>query len=172
MLTPHISKRARIEINGVNPYIHVSAQEAETLKKGWRRPIPVCVQVNGQPKTPWRINMVPMGTGDFYLYLHNDVRRPAGVKVGDIVDVQVWFDESYQSGPHDHMPDWFSKELAANKVAKKAWDVLSPSRQKEVARYFQGLKSDSAKERNFEILVKALSGEPVHFLGRDWRDGK
>jgi hypothetical protein len=57
-------------IRNANPYILVSAVRANTIKSGWRKPIPVMVRVNGKPDRQWRINMMPVGNGDFYLYLH------------------------------------------------------------------------------------------------------
>ena len=37
--------------------------------------IPVFVRIDGHPKSkPWRINMMPTGTGAFYLYLHGSLR--------------------------------------------------------------------------------------------------
>jgi hypothetical protein len=62
--------RAQIEINKINPYVLVDARRAARLQKSWRKPMPVCIQVNGKPDQPWRINMMPIGDGSFYLYLH------------------------------------------------------------------------------------------------------
>jgi hypothetical protein len=67
--------RSIIKINNINPYILVTARQAARLKKNWRKPLPVRIRVNGQPKTPWRINMMPIGDGGFYLYLHGNVRK-------------------------------------------------------------------------------------------------
>ena len=36
--------------------------------------------------------MMPAGNGDFYLYLHGDVRRASQTKVGDLVQVEIAFD--------------------------------------------------------------------------------
>jgi hypothetical protein len=67
--------RAQIEINKINPYVLVDARRAARLQKNWRKPMPVCIQVNGKPDQPWRINMMPIGDGSFYLYLHGTVRK-------------------------------------------------------------------------------------------------
>ena len=65
-----------MKIRDGNPYLDISPGRARALKPGWRRPLPVLVRVNGQPaRKPWRINLMPTGTGAFYLYLHGDVRR-------------------------------------------------------------------------------------------------
>jgi hypothetical protein len=172
MATPIISRQAVLDIRGINPYVRITGEEAALLKQDWRKPLPVCVQVNGKPDDPWHINMVPMGNGDFFLYLHNYVRQAAGVELGDNITITVWFDEAYRTGPQHPMPVWFDRVLRANNVASQAWRALPPGRQKEVLRYFYNLKSEEARLRNLERVIAALSGEPVRFMGRDWRDGK
>jgi Bacteriocin-protection, YdeI or OmpD-Associated/Domain of unknown function (DUF1905) len=160
-----------MEIRGANPYVLVSRELAEKLKANWRKPMPVPVRVNGQPKEPWQVNMLPVGDGGFYLYLHGDVRRASGAKVGDAVTVEIEFDEAYKNGPQHPMPPAFAEALKQNSNAQASWDALPPSRQKEILRYLAGLKSTEAKERNYKTTLKALSGTPVHFMGRDWHDG-
>lgn len=161
-----------IKIYDGNPYVLMSAARAKTLKSDWRKPMPVLVQINGEPKTPWRINMMPIGDGSFYLYLHGDVRKASKTKVGDTVSVSVIFDADYRNGPMHPMPDWFSKALADNPEAKQAWDALIPSRQKEILRYFSWLKSDEAIARNIEKALFVLSGNEGRFMARTWKNGK
>src|ERR1700674_2556367 len=72
-----------IKIRGVNPFILVSASRANTIKPGWRKPLPVLARINGKPAKAWRINMMPVGDGSYYLYLHGDVRKASGTVVGD-----------------------------------------------------------------------------------------
>ena len=161
-----------IEIRGVNPYVLITADQAQQLAKEWRRPMPAVVRVNGKPSVPWHINMMPSGDGSFYLYLHGDVRKASGTKVGDVVTIDVEFDAEYQNGPMHPVPDWFAHELNVNKNAKENWKNLAPSRQKEVLRYFSRLKSNIARERNLKGVMLVLSGETGHFMGRDWKNGK
>lgn len=150
----------------------VDAKRAVSLHKDWRKPMPVTVQINGQPDPAWRINMMPIGNGDFYLYLHGDVRKASNTKVGDVVNVTVQFDADYKSGPIHPMPKWFKNALAGNATAQQNWDRLTPSRQKEVLRYFSRLKSDEAKERNLTKALSVLSGHEGRFMARSWRDGQ
>lgn len=164
--------QAVIEIYNGNPYVLVTAEQAETLYKGWRKPMPVHVQINGQPKPAWPINMMPIGDGSFYLYLHGDVRQASKTKVGDTVIVDVSFDNSYKTGPMHPMPDWFQAALGKNDKAKQAWEALIPSRQKEILRYFSWLKSDEAKQRNLEKAMYVLSGGEGRFMARSWKNGK
>jgi len=163
--------RSRIEIHGINPFVLVDAARASRLKKGWRKPLPVRVQVNGKPDTPWRINLMPRGDGSFYLYLHEQVRTASGTGVGDVVDIEIRFDADYKAGPAHSMPEWFAEALKGDDQAKQGWDALPPSRQKEILRYFAGLKSQEAKARNLAQVLHVLAGGKARFMARDWNAG-
>lgn len=164
--------KGKIEINGINPYVLVSKDRAQKLQLGWKKPMPVLIQINGKPEKPWKINMMPIGDGSFYLYLHEYVRKESNTKVGDIVIVDIKFDEKYKNGPMHPMPVWLKKELDANPKAKTAWKELTPSRQKEILRYLANLKSEEAKQRNLEKVIHVLTGNSARFMARDWKDGK
>lgn len=163
---------APIKIRDGNPYILVSAARAKALASNWRKPLPVLIRINGAPRKPWRINMMPTGKGSFYLYLHGDVRRASRTQVGDLVTVEIAFDSAYKNGPMHPMPAWFNAALQAAPGARKNWQALIPSRQKEVLRYFSWLKSSEARERNLSKALHVLSGKPGRFLARDWNGGK
>jgi hypothetical protein len=160
-----------IKVRGINPFILVSARRAEAIKPGWRKPLPVQVRLNDRPAKAWRINMMPVGNGSFYLYLHGEVRRASGANVGDRVWVEIEFDADYRGGPQHPMPRWFRQALAANPLAQKNWTALVPSRKKEVLRYLARLKSPEARARNLARAVQVLSGEPGRFMARSWTNG-
>jgi hypothetical protein len=160
--------RARIEIRGINPYVLVSAEQAARLKPNWRKPMPVCIQINGKPDTPWRINAMPVGDGSFFLYLRGQVRKESGTDVGDLVGMTVAFDEDYRGGPANPMPTWFARALRQNPSAQSGWDSLSPSRQKEILRYLAQLKSPEAQKRNVERALHVLAGAKARFMARSW----
>jgi hypothetical protein len=155
----------------INPYILVSAARAKSLKPAWRKPLPVLVRINGRPVVPWRINMMPVSDGSFYLYLHGDVRKASGTKAGDRVRVEVGFDAKYRNGPQHPMPSWFKAALGKSPRALKNWEALIPSRKKEILRYFARLKSQEARERNLERALHVLSGRKERFMGRAWDSG-
>ena len=161
-----------ILINGVNPYVMVSAELARSLKNNWRKPMPVNVKINDKPTDGWRINMMPVGDGRFYLYLDGNVRKASGTKVGDEVAVSITFDNEYKGGPVHAVPRLLQDALDRNTDLQTRWDKLSPSRQKEVLRYLDKIKSQEIKTKNIERMIHILSGKPDHFMGRDWVDGK
>ena len=102
---------------------------------------------------------MPIGDGNFYLYLHGDVRKASGTQVGDVVNVQIRFDHGYKGGPAPVMPVWFAAALKRQAPANRGWKRLTPSRQKEIARYLSGLKSDAAQRRNLQNVLGMLADD-------------
>lgn len=166
-----IEFKATIELRGYNPYIAVSAEQVAAIAPGWRRPIPVLVQLNGGPTPTWRINMMPVGDGSFYLYLDNGIRRPTKTAVGDEVIVTLGFDADYRGGPTQAMPDDLTTALLGNMAAASSWEKLPPSRKKEVLRYLERLQSPSARLSNLQRLMNVLEGREGRYLARQWKDG-
>jgi len=120
----------------------------------------------------WRTNLMPRGDGAFYLYLHAEMRSTAGVGVGDTVSVELRVDDAYRGGPTHEVPTSFQAMLNANPTAALNWERLTPSRRKEILRYFAGLKSERALERNVDKALRVLGGESERFMARDWVDGR
>jgi len=162
---------AVIQIRGINPFVEVSSSVAGILKPRWRKPLPVLVRVNGKPADLWRVNMMPMGNGNFYLYLHETVRKASGTAVGDRVKVEVHFDANYRNGPQHRIPKWFKQALDGNPEAKKNWNALIPSRKKEILRYLSQLVTPDAQTRNLAKALHVLSGKEARFMARDWKNG-
>jgi len=162
---------AVIEIRGVNPFVAVSSSQADALKPGWRKPLPVVVRINGDSAIAWRTNMMPDGNGNFYLYLHGNMRKASGTKVGDRARVEIEFDAAYRNGPQHPMPKWFRQALNGNAQAKKNWTALIPSRKKEILRYLSRLVSADARSHNQALALHVLSGQDGRFMGRAWKNG-
>jgi Bacteriocin-protection, YdeI or OmpD-Associated/Domain of unknown function (DUF1905) len=166
----HASKiciRSQIKIIGVNPYVLIGAKEVSRLKKDWRKPMPVRFWTDGMP---WRVNLMPVGDGTFRLYLNGEIRKATNLTVGNILTAEVQFDAEYRNGPMHPMPLWFRKKLNKSSLARRTWDQLSPSRQKEILRYFYRLKSDDARQRNMQRAVYVLSGGRGRFIGKSWNE--
>jgi hypothetical protein len=162
---------AVIQLRGINPYVLVGAARAKALKPGWRKPLPVLMRINGLPKEAVRTNLMPVGDGSFYLYLHGEARRLSQTQVGERVHVTVELDASYRNGPQHRMPAWFARALAGAPRAKKSWAALIPSRKKEILRYFSRLRSEAARSRNLARALEVLSGGTGRFMARAWKNG-
>jgi hypothetical protein len=159
-------------IVGVNPHVMVDAKQASQLRRKWRGPMPVCFWVNGRSDRTWRVNLMPVGDGRFRLYLNGNIRKESNLSVGDVLDIEALFDGEYRSGPLHSMPAWFRKELSGNPQAKRGWDHLVPSRQKEILRYFAQLKSAEAKQRNVQKALHVLAGCKGRFMARSWNENE
>lgn len=160
----------KVRVVGINPYVSLSADEALKLKKGWRGPMPVRFRITKCPESVWRVNLIPVRDGTFRLYLNGVIRKATEVVVGDEVTVDVSFDGDYRRGPLHPMPSWFSQGLERSPAAMHGWKALSPSRKKEILRYFAGLKSDAAKQRNLERSLHVLAGGRGRFMARSWNE--
>jgi hypothetical protein len=168
MPDPKIRCRAPIEINKINPYVRVRPEQAARLRPNWRRPMPVRIQVNGKPDIPWRINLMPVGDGSFFLYLHGQVRKEAGTSVGDVVSLTIEFDDDYKGGPVDPMPPWFGDELQRNPAAQSGGTVCREAGKKKFFRYLVRLKSSQAQQRNVQGALQVLAGGKARFMARSW----
>ena len=162
-----VSITSRIRIRGINPYLLVTAKQVSALREGWRRPMPVLVTLNGQPRKPARVNLMPVGNGSFYLYLNGPLRQASGTGVGDRVIARVAFDSHYRGGPAHRMPPALRRGLQSQPKRAEAWRSLTPSRQKEILRYLAGLRSKAALERNVAKVLVMLSQPRGLYLGRE-----
>src|SRR5258708_3637629 len=109
-------------------------------------------------------------TDSAHLYLHGDIRRASHTSVGDRVRIEINFDASYRNGPQHSMPIWFRQGFMATPHAKRNWLALTPSRRKEILRYFSRLKSPAARRRNLASALYVLSGAAGRFMGRTCAD--
>lgn len=93
--------------------------------------------------------------------------------ITEIVGSEADFEIEFNPHPPTYEMMAFLKEaLDKNPVAKANWGKLTPSRQKEILRYFSHLKSDEAKERNLKKVMFVLTGKAGRFMARSWKDGK
>ena len=81
---------------------------------------------------------------------------------GEVVDVTIDFDPTDRTiKPHPKLLN----ALKENPAAKKVFDNLSPSRQKEIARYISFLKTSDSVDRNVTRAISFLLGKE-RFVGR------
>lgn len=91
------------------------------------------------------------------------MRRAAGVGVGDVAEVTVFFDEKPRV---QKMHPTLQAALARHKKARDVFDQLPPSQKKEIMRYIANLKTRESVDRNVERAMKFLTGG-TRFIGRD-----
>ena len=146
---------AKISKIGINPYVGVPENVLDSLFKQsgkTRGPIPVRGKLNGKQ---FRQTLVKY-QGAWRLYLNTPMRRGVGLEVGDDAMVELEFDPDPRIVP---MHPKFATGLSENKRAKAAFDTLAPSRQKEILRYLNSMKTEESLVRNIEKVIQYLSGK-------------
>src|SRR5512143_4132091 len=108
---------ARIKIIGVNPYVRVPDAVLRTLFKAAARstgPLPVRGALNGQEYK----QTVVKYQGMWRLYLNTQMRRSAGIDVGDLARLVIEFDPVPRIVP---MHPTLGTALAKDKAARRAF---------------------------------------------------
>jgi len=159
---------ATIALLGINPYVSVPGP---TLKR--------LFLAAGRDKSPIAVKVTIEGTsycqtlvryqGDWRLYLNTPMRKAACKNVGDRVKLSVQFDPAPRE---ERLPSEFKQALRKDAVARLAFEQLSPSRQKEIVRYLNTLKTKIALERNVATVLSHLRGESPKTLGALMRTAK
>ena len=146
---------ARIQIIGINPYVLLPAAVLKDIMQRAGRDkgaIPVKLRIGEEDFIQ---NLVKY-SGKWRLYLNTPMRRAAQKDVGDKLEISIDFDPKERDTPmHPKLKLVFTK----NKTAKKAFDALIPSRQKEILRYLNNLKSEESIRKNIEKTLAQLTGK-------------
>lgn len=154
--------RAELEMIGINPFVFVPEQILAGIfaeagrSKG---PVPVCGTVNGIEY----IQTLVKYSGDWRLYINTTILPDSPRRIGEIIEVTIQFDPRERT--LEPRPE-LVKALDENKEAKKVFDRLSPSVQKEIVRYISFLKSEESIANNVKRAIGFLLGEN-RFIGRD-----
>jgi hypothetical protein len=146
--------KAKIEIIGVNPYVLLPQRVLKAIFKAAgkdRGKIPVKIKIDGHAFSQTLIKY----SGHWRLYLNTPMRRAAAKDVGDRAQFAVAYDPIPRTVP---MPEKLQEAINQNHKAKRAFECLSPSRQKEIVRYIANLKSEEAVEKNINRAINFLSG--------------
>jgi len=139
--------KAKILLMTINPYITVPKDISESFyKKG---PIPVLVRINAFPTSG---TLVPTSHERHRLYINNEMRKAAGIEIGDIITVSLETDSKTRDLA---VPKPLARDLKARKVHDKFMNLTS-SRRKEIIRYYNHLKTDDAKDRLVARIILIL----------------
>jgi len=147
---------------GINPFVFLPEEILSYLfkkagkDKGY---IPVQLIINKQKF----IQHLVKYSGEWRLYLNTPMRKAAGKDVGNTISMKIDYDFAERTMP---LHTKFKTALNKNKTAKSNFNKLSPSRQKEILRYLNNLKTEEALNRNIERAINFLIGKQ-RFVGRD-----
>jgi hypothetical protein len=148
---------AAIHKIGINPAVdppdNVLTQLCESAGRA-KGPIPVRGTVNGAEF----IQTLVKYQGAWRLYINGEMLRASGLKVGDEAQIEIEFDPTSREVP---MPVRLRDALKFDKKAKIAFGELSPSRQKEIFKYINSLRTEESIARNVEKILQQLKGKIV-----------
>jgi hypothetical protein len=138
---------------GINPCVDVPAYVSAAL--GHTGCVAVRATLNGQP---FRAGLVSLGGGRHRLFINGQMRKAAGVDVGDAVEVELDYDPRPRTRP---VPSQLVTALKDGPTARAAWDALTPSRRNEMPDYLNSLKQPNSIQRNVDkILATVLRPAP------------
>lgn len=147
------SFKAELDIIVGNPFVLVPI---EILRAIFQRAgktkgaIPIKGTINGRGYQQTLVKY----SGEWRLYVNLKMLKNSTKRIGEILDVEIEFDTSDRTiTPHPKLLE----ALADNVEAKKVFDALSPSRQKEIVRYIANLKSESNVEKNVTRAINFFS---------------
>jgi Domain of unknown function (DUF1905)/Bacteriocin-protection, YdeI or OmpD-Associated len=153
---------AKIFKIGINPHVFVPAAVLKALFKEAGKDkghIPIKGTINGHPFTQTLVKY----SGKWRLYLNTPMRKGSASDVGDTVKMEIEFDPADRTVPmHLKLQSALEKSKKANAIFLQ----LPPSRQKEICRYINHLKSDESVEKNIKKVINFLLGKE-RFIGRD-----
>ena len=133
---------------GINPCVDVPAEASAALgRTGY---VPVRGTLDGHA---FRAGLVSLGGGRHRLFVNGVMRTAAGVDTGDSVEIALAVDPDPRELP---VPDALREALDADPRASAAWEMLTPSRRKEILAYLNHLKHPTSVQRNVERAVARL----------------
>ncbi len=152
---------SKIYVIGINPYVLLPASVLKYLfqKAGKDKgALPVKLEIAGKNF----IQNLVRYSGKWRLYLNTPMRKAAAKDVGDTIKIEIDFDAKERVTP---MHPKLKKAFQQDPAAKAAFNKLSPSRQKEILRYINFLKSEESIDKNVKRAIDHLKNNGS-FVGR------
>jgi hypothetical protein len=102
---------------------------------------------------PYRGALMPMGDGTYCLGVLKSIQEAAGVGQGDTITVELELD----TAPRliEPPPD-LARLLAGDGTAAAAWEKLSYTNKKEIARSLEDAKKPETRERRLAAAIEKL----------------
>jgi hypothetical protein len=152
------SFKARIYKIGVNPCVRVPYRITDQLKatKGY---IPVKGTIEDHF---FQQTLCPVKGEGYRLYVNGPMLKGAHLTVGQTAHFIIGQDTMERNKNHPMAPD-FKKKLVENDLIE-IFEKLTPSRQKEINRYLNNLKTEESLKRNIDKLIKAFKGKAASIL--------
>ena len=144
--------RAKIYKVGINPCTDVPRRITGHMipQRGY---IPVTGHIDN---FPFEQTLVPVKNAPYRLYVNGLILKGSGAKVGDTMTFSI-AQTTVKRKDETMPPDLRSKLVRTNLLS--TFEQLPPSRQKEILRYLNYLKTAQAKKRNIDKVLSFLKGD-------------
>ncbi len=116
--------------------------------------------LKGMPKiqaviagTPYRGSLMPMGDGTYCLGVLKSIQEAAGVGQGDTISVELALDTAPRT---IEPPTDLARALSRDSKAAAAWEALSYTNKKEMARSLEEAKRPETRERRLAQALESL----------------
>ena len=116
--------------------------------------------MKGMPKVramiagiPYRGSLMPMGDGTYCLGVLKSIQEKAGVGQGDAIAIELELDTEARTVS---VPDDLAKALARDRKSAAAWERLSFTSEKEIARSLEEAKRPETRERRLAAALERL----------------
>ena len=116
--------------------------------------------LKGRPKVqtviaghPYRGSLMPVGDGTYLLGVLKAIQQAEGLKRGDTITVELEIDTAPRV---IEPPSDLAKVLARDKRAASAWEKLSYTDRREMARSLEEAKKPETRERRLTAAVTKL----------------
>jgi hypothetical protein len=140
-------------------------EELETaVGVGGRGRVRMTGEVNEHPVAlAWQPAVLPRGKR-YYLLLSARFCQDAGLRVGDHVDVRF----NVADPEAVVLPEELAVGLAANRRVTRAWEALTPGKQRAVAAFVASARTSATREKRVLAMVDALAAgrDPLPRPGR------
>lgn len=153
------SFKAVLEIIGINPFVFIPEEILDTIfddSGKSKSPIPVKGTVNGQE---FQQNLMKY-LGEWRLYINTVMLKNSPKRIGETIEIVVEYDDSDRSiSIHPKL----GQAIKDSALAAANFEKLTPSRQNELIRYINNLKTEASIQRNIEKIISHLHGEKDFF---------
>ncbi len=122
--------------------------------------VAVKLGLKGMPKinaviagSPYRGSLMPMGDGTYCLGVLKSIQEAAGVGTGDSITIDLELDTAPRKV---ELPSDLAKATRGDKKAIAAWEGLSYTDKKEIARSLEEAKRPETRERRLAQALETL----------------
>lgn len=153
---------ALIKIIGINPYVSVPQEILNAIFNEANKdkgPIPICGTVNDKPYLQTLVKY----SDEWRLYINTIMLDNSPKKIGENIQITIAFDPKERK---IEMHPLLKKALAENSEANAIFEILPPSRRKEIIRYISHLKTEEKIIVNVQKAINFLLGNE-RFIGRE-----